>query len=78
MPVRKYRSVADMPGPRALQPLDPENLRRVFELIELTAWLHPVHHTPGVSKFRTLDQANQHRSEWEAEQIRSRGSDSPR
>lgn len=69
MPVKKYRSVAEMPGPPELRPLDPDNLRRAFALCELTAWLHPVSHVPGVRKFRSLEEANRHREAWEAEQI---------
>jgi hypothetical protein len=33
MGVRKFRSVADMPGPAPLPPLDPDNLRR-FRSVE--------------------------------------------
>jgi hypothetical protein len=73
MPVRKYRSVTDMPGPRPLPPLDPENLRIACELTELAFALHPWRFEPGVRKFRTLDQANRYRREWERRQVRRRG-----
>jgi hypothetical protein len=34
MGVRRFRSVADLPGPQPLEPLDPENLRLAFDLME--------------------------------------------
>jgi hypothetical protein len=57
MGVRKYRSVTEMPGPPPRRPLDEENLRLVFELIELTQRLHPNQCSPGVRKFRSYDEA---------------------
>jgi hypothetical protein len=74
MPVRKYRSVADMPGVRPLRPLDPDNVRIACELTELSFALHPWKLEPGVRKFRTLAEANQHRREWEKKQVRGRSS----
>jgi hypothetical protein len=72
MGVKKYRSVREMPGPPALPPLDPDNLRRALELCALTDWLFPVQRAPGVRKFRSMEEANRHREEWEAEAIRRR------
>src|SRR3954447_2064551 len=71
MPIRKYRSVTDMPGVRPLRPLDPDNLRIACELTELSFALHPWRFEPGVRKFRSLAEANQHRQEWEKKQVRS-------
>jgi hypothetical protein len=50
MPIRKYRSVTDMPGVRPLRPLDPDNLRIACELSELSFALHPWKLEPGVRK----------------------------
>lgn len=72
MPVRKYRSVNDMPGVRPLPRLDPENLRIACELTELAYALHPWKFEPGVRKFRSIEEASQHRQEWEKRQIRAR------
>ena len=36
MPIRKFRSVTEMPGVRPLRPLDPDNLRIACELTELS------------------------------------------
>ena len=70
MPVRKYRSVEDMPGVRPLRPLDPANLRIACELSELAYALHPWRFEPGVRKFRSVEEASLHRQAWEKRQIR--------
>lgn len=70
MPVRKYRSVTDMPGVRPRRPLDPENLRIACELSELSFALHPWRFEPGVRKFRSVEEASRHRREWERRQVR--------
>ncbi len=72
MPVRKYRSVADMPGPRPLPPLDPRNLQIACELTELTFALHPWRFEPGVRKYRSIEEAYRHRQLWERRQVRQR------
>ena len=72
MPVRKYRSVEEMPGARPLRPLDPDNLRIACELSELAYALHPWHFEPGVRKFRSIEEASHHRWEWEKQQVRKR------
>lgn len=75
MPVRKYRSVNDMPDVRPLPRLDPENLRIACELTELAFKLRPWKFEPGVRKFRSQAEAAQHRQEWEKMQVRhARGS----
>ncbi len=70
MPVRKYRHVADMPAARALPPLAPGSLRIACDLSELAYGLHPWRFSPGVRKFRSMAEANLHRSSWEREQVR--------
>ncbi len=72
MPVRKYRSVEDMPGVRPLPPLDPENLRVACELSELAWALHPWKFEPGVRKFRSVEEAFEHRQKWQKSQVRKR------
>ncbi|MEP6654317.1 MAG: hypothetical protein ABJA82_13225, partial [Myxococcales bacterium] len=56
MGVRKFRSVADMPGPPVLPRLDPENLRLAFGLSSFAAAFRPVLLTPGVRKFQSWDE----------------------
>ena len=71
MGVRKYRSVAEMPGPPPLPPLAAGNLKLAFDLMEMACRLHPMRRTPGVRKFRSVEEADAHRKAWETEQIRS-------
>jgi len=71
MAVRKYRSVVEMPGARPLRPLDPENLRLACELSELARVLHPWRFPPGVRKFASLEEANEHRERWRRTQVRA-------
>ena len=70
MPVRKYSSVGDMPGPPRLHPLDPQNLRIACELSDLAFALHPWGFEPGVRKFSSAGEAWRHRQEWERQQVR--------
>lgn len=56
MGVRKFRSVAEMPGPPVLPRLDPENLRVAFGLVSLATAFRPVHLEPGVRKFRSWNE----------------------
>ena len=70
MPVRKFRSVAEMPA-RRLRPLDPANLRIACELSELAYSLHPWRFPPGVRKFASVEEASAHRERWRLAQARA-------
>lgn len=72
MPVKKYRSVEEMPGPPALPPLDPNNLKAALSLMEVAYRMSPWRFEPGVHKFRSIEEANRRRAEWESELIRKR------
>lgn len=67
MPVRKYRSIEDMPAPPPLPPLDPGNLKVACDLSSLAARLRPTRFPPGIHKHRSLDAADRVRRRWEAE-----------
>jgi hypothetical protein len=69
MPVRKYRSVEEMENMTWRRPLDPENLRIALSLSHLAYRLRPWHLTPGVRKFRSVEEANRHREEREAAEV---------
>lgn len=70
MPVKKYRSVMEMPEVAPREPHDPENLRIACELSELAYALNPWRFEPGVRKFRSIEEASRHRQEWERRQVR--------
>ena len=65
MPVRKFRSVGQMPGPPPLPRLDPDNLRVACDLSAAAARLRPRRFPTGVRKYRSLDEANRAREAWE-------------
>lgn len=56
MGVRKFRCVEEMPGPEPRTPLDPENLRIAFDLVETAQRLADLSRRPGVRKFRSWDE----------------------
>lgn len=59
-----------MPSQPPLVPLDPANLKLAFDLMELATRLHPMRREPGVRKFRSVEDADADRTNWEREQIR--------
>jgi len=77
MSVRKYRSAAEVPAPPPLTPLDPENLRMACELSSLEL-LRPIHRTPGVVKFRSVDEMSRAQERWEAEAATENAPSTPR
>lgn len=71
MPIRKFHSVAEMPPMPPRPPLDPKNLQLACELTELARRLGPYRpFAPGVKKFRSMEEANRYREEWEKGQRR--------
>ena len=70
MPVRKFRSVDEMPPKRPLRPLDPDNLRIACELSELAFRLHPWSFAPGVRKFASVEEGAAERERWRLRQVR--------
>lgn len=74
MGVRKFRSVEEMPGPAPREPLDPENLRIAFGLMDTTHRLAGVCRPPGVRKFRSWDDLLLAR---ERERVAGTGAESP-
>jgi hypothetical protein len=78
--VRKYRSVEEMPGPPPRRPLDPDNLRLAFGLMDLARRLGPLRYVPGVRKFASHAEMIRTRERSEVKQARaarSRRSGSP-
>ena len=72
MPVRKFRSIEEMPDAAPAPPLRVENLRAVLGLSELARGLHPWRLPPGVRKFRSVAEAHAWRDERERDHLRRR------
>jgi hypothetical protein len=70
MTVKKFRSIQDMPAVAPRRPHDPENLRIACELSELAYAMAPWHFEPGVYKFRSVEEAWEHRERWQKEQVK--------
>ena len=66
MPVRKFRSVAEMPSPSPLPPLAPQNLKLACNLSSAAARLRPLRFPPGIYKHRSLSEAQRLRRSWGA------------
>ena len=65
MPVRRFRSVADMPDAAGRPPLDPRNLEIACELSALALRLRPRRFPAGVHRYRSIDAASEARARWE-------------
>jgi len=65
MPLRKFRSVEDMPGADWRTPLDPDNLRIAFNLSATTVRLAGRRFPPGVYRYRSITEAWERRQAWE-------------
>ena len=65
MPVRKYRSVEDMPEAAIGVALDPRNLRRACELSAMAARLALRRFPPGVHRYGSVAAADAARDAWE-------------
>lgn len=58
MPVLRYRDVRDVPPPAAVDPGDPALLDRVFAVWAFAARAAGPLYPPGVSRFRSIEEAN--------------------
>ena len=65
MPVRKFRSVAEMPPAALCAPLDPANIALACRLSDLAARLHPRRFPAGVHRYRSVEAASLVRETWE-------------
>jgi hypothetical protein len=72
MPVRKYRSVDEMPPAGRREAGDPSNLRIACELSMTASRLAPRRFPSGVYRYRSVEVASERRESWE------RTSDPPR
>jgi hypothetical protein len=66
MPVRKFRSVEQMPPPAVFgEPLDPANLRLACELSSTALRFAPRRFPSGVHRYRSIADASARREAWE-------------
>jgi hypothetical protein len=65
MPVRKYRSVADMPDATWRPALDPGNLPAALQVSALALRFAPAQLSPGVYRYRSVEDASEARVRWE-------------
>lgn len=72
MPVRKFRSVADMPPAALCAPLDPANIALACRLSDLAAGLHPRRFPDGVHRYRSVEAASLARETWERSDVAQR------
>jgi hypothetical protein len=63
-PVRKFRSIEEMPEPAWRPPGDPELYRSLAELWTFVRRLHPRVFPAGVYKHRSIEDMNRQREEW--------------
>jgi hypothetical protein len=66
MPVRKYRSIEEMPEPPWKRPGDPDLYRALARLWETARRLQPRQFPCGVYKHRSMEDMNRQRDEWDA------------
>jgi hypothetical protein len=65
MPVRKFRSVSDMPQAPLCPPLDPANIALACDLSELATRLRPRRFPAGVYRYPSIEAASLARDAWE-------------
>jgi len=69
MPVKKFRSVADMPDPPRRQPGDPALYKAIAGLWEFSRHANPRRFPPGVYKYRSIEEMNRAQEQWLAEHV---------
>jgi hypothetical protein len=70
MPIRRYRSIEDMPGPPTYAPGSPDGLRALLRVLDFVRRTNPRHHPPGIVRFRSLAQLQDYEDEQDAEHVR--------
>lgn len=69
MPVRKFRSIEEMPDPPRYEPGDPRLFLAMRSVWALSRGLCPRVYPPGVYRFRSIEDMNRQRDEWDAQFI---------
>ena len=73
MSVRRFRDVAEMPGPRTYDSKDPALWRRITSWMALSSRLTRPAFPRGVHKNRTIQEANRRREDWRIRAREGRG-----
>jgi hypothetical protein len=71
MPVRKFRSVAEMPPPASYRPGDPRLYRAVEIVLDMARAFSPRRFEPGVERFRSFDDMDRVQAAREAGFVRA-------
>jgi hypothetical protein len=66
MPVRRLRSLKDAEQSVWLEPDDPRLWKTIRSVWELADRLYPPRFPPGAYKYRTIEDLNRQKQEWEA------------
>ena len=69
MPVRKFRSVEEMPGPARYLPGDPALFRAIAGVWTFGARANPRRFPPGVHRYHSIDEMNRAQERWDAEHV---------
>ena len=72
MPVRRFRSIAEMEPPASYQPGDPALYLAMAMLWNFTRRAHPRRFAPGLLRFRSIDEMNRVQDAAEAAYIAER------
>jgi len=69
MPIRRFRSAAEMEDTVWLDRDDPRLWPTIVSVWDLSARLCPVRFPPGLRKHRSIEGANRQSEEWEAANV---------
>lgn len=70
MPIRRFKSLAEMERTVWLDRDDPQLWSTIASVWELSTRLCPVHFPPGLRKHRSIEEANRQTDAWEAATVR--------
>lgn len=70
MPIRKFRSIEEMPEYTWLEPGSPELMRAIASVWDFAERAFPRHFPPGVYKHRSIEEAKALKAKWEEDDYR--------
>lgn len=69
MPIRKFRSIVDMPAPASYAPGDPALIRAIDITWTLARHANPRRFPPGVQRFRSIEDMHRAQEARDAEHV---------